>query len=129
MKKVIALFVLIFSISFVAQAQDKMMKETPKKITLEQTPGEFTQKQLTVDAGTYVFEIDNNNVGGDVGFVLVQKGKDVSNPENHIKTAYVTKVVANNTTGHSNPTTLEKGEYVFFCPLNKTTTDNTLVVQ
>ena len=98
-------------------------------ITLEQTKGEFTQKQLTVSAGTYVFEIDNNNVGTDVGFVLVQKGKDVSKPENHIKTAYVTKVVANNTTGHSNPTTLEKGEYVYFCPLNKTATDNTLVVQ
>ncbi len=130
MKKVIAVFVLIFSISFAAQAQDKMMKDKmTKKITLEQTKGEFTQKQLTVNAGTYVFEIDNNNVGTDVGFVLVPKGKDVSNPENHIKTAYVTAVVANNTTGHSNPTTLEKGEYVFFCPLNKTATDNTLVVQ
>lgn len=129
MKKVIALFVLIFSVTFAAQAQDKMMKDTmTKKITLEQTPGEFTQKQLTVSAGTYVFEIDNNNVGTDVGFVLVQKGKDVSNPENHIKTAYVTAVVGNNNTGHSNPTTLTKGEYVYFCPLNKTTTDNTLVV-
>ena len=125
MKKVITLFVLILSVSFAAQAQDTMTK----KITLEQTKGEFTQKQLTVSAGTYVFEIDNNNVGKDVGFVLVQKGKDVSKPENHIKTAYVTKVVANNTTGHSNPTTLEKGEYVYFCPLNKTATDNTLVVQ
>ena len=130
MKKVITLFVLILSVSFAAQAQDKMMKDTmTKKITLEQTKGEFTQKQLTVSAGTYVFEIDNNNVGTDVGFVLVQKGKDVSNPENHIKTAYVTQVVANNTTGHSSPTTLEKGEYVYFCPLNKTATDNTLVVQ
>lgn len=129
MKKVIALFVLIFSVSFAAQAQDKMMKETPKKITLEQTPGEFTQKQLTVNEGTYVFEINNNNVGTDVGFVLVKKGADISNPENHIKTAYVTAAVANNTTGHSNPTTLEKGEYVYFCPLNKTTTDNRLIVQ
>jgi plastocyanin len=130
MKKVIALFVLVFTVSFTAQAQEKVMKDKMvKKITLEQTQGEFTQKQLTVSEGTYVFEIDNNNVGTDVGFVLVPKGKDVSNPENHIKTAYVTAVVANNTTGHSNPTTLTKGEYVYFCPLNKTTTDNTLVVQ
>lgn len=125
MKKVIALFVLIFSVSFATQAQEEMTK----KITLEQTKGEFTQKQLTVDAGTYVFEIDNNNVGTDVGFVLVKKGKDVTNPKNHIKTAYVTAVVPNNTTGHSNPTKLKKGEYVFFCPLNKTAIDNTLVVQ
>ncbi len=125
MKKVITLFVLIFTVSFAAQAQDK----ATKKIALEQTPGEFTQKQLTVDAGTYVFEINNNNVGHKVGFVLVKKGQDISNPENHIKTAYVTAAVENNTTGSSNPTTLEAGEYVYFCPLNPTATDNTLIVK
>lgn len=130
MKKLIAVFVLIFTVSISAQAQDKMMKDTKiKHISLEQTKGEFTQKQLTVSEGTYVFDIANNNVGTDVGFVLVPKGKDVSNPDNHIKTAYVTAVVANNTTGNSNPTKLTKGEYVFFCPLNKTATDNTLIVQ
>jgi plastocyanin len=100
-----------------------------KHISLEQTKGEFTQKTLTVNEGTYVFDIANNNVGTDVGFVLVPKGKDVSNPDNHIKTAYVTAVVANNSKGNSNPTKLTKGEYVYFCPLNKTTTDNTLIVQ
>lgn len=130
MKKIIAVFVLIFAVSFSAQAQDKMMKDSMvKHISLEQTKGEFTQKQLTVSEGTYVFDIANNNVGTDVGFVLVPKGKDVSNPDNHIKTAYVTAVVANNSKGNSNPTKLTKGEYVYFCPLNKTTTDNTLIVQ
>lgn len=130
MKKVIALFVLLVTVSFAAQAQDKMKKDTPaKKITLEQTKGEFTQKQLTVSEGTYIFEIDNNNVGHKVGFVLVKKGQDISNPENHIKTAYVTAAVENNSTGHSKPTTLAKGEYVYFCPLNPTATDNTLIVK
>ena len=129
MKKVFAVFVLLLSVSFASQAQDKMMKDTKKKISLEQTKGAFTQKQVTVPAGTYVFEIANNNVGKDVGFVLVKKGADISNPDNHIKTAYVTEVVANNTTGHSNPTTLEKGTYVYFCPLNNTATDNTLIVE
>lgn len=129
MKKVIALFVFVLTVSFAAQAQDKMMKETPaKKITLEQTKGEFTQKQVTVSEGTYIFEIDNNNVGHNVGFVLVPKGKDLSNPENHIKTAYVTAAVENNTAGNSKPTILTKGEYVYFCPLNPTSTDNILIV-
>ena len=123
MKKVIALFLLIFSVAFSAQAQEG------KVISLEQTKGEFTQKKVVVDEGSYTFQISNNNVGTDVGFVLVKKGEDVSNPENHIKTAYVTKVVANNTTGTSNVTKLTKGEYVYFCPLNKTATDNVLVVQ
>lgn len=130
MKKLISLFVLVLTISFSAQAQDKMMKDAPSKvITLEQTKGEFTQKQIVVNEGTYTFNIANNNVGTDVGFVLVPKGKDISNPENHIKTAYVTKVVGNNTTGSSNATKLAKGEYIYFCPLNKTATDNVLIVK
>jgi len=130
MKKIISIFVLILTVTFSAQAQEKMMKESPNKvIALEQTKGEFTQKQIVVSEGTYTFSIANNNVGTDVGFVLVPKGKDISNPENHIKTAYVTAVVPNNTTGTSNVTKLAKGEYVYFCPLNKTATDNVLVVQ
>ena len=51
---------------------------------------------------------------------LVKKGKDASKPENHIQTAYVTAAVKNNTVGHSKETKLEKGEYVYFCPLNPT---------
>ena len=79
--------------------------------------------------GTYVFEISNNNVGHNVGFVLVEKGKDISNAENHIKTAYLTAQVENNQKQNSNPTMLKKGEYVYFCPLNPTATDNTLTVE
>ncbi|WP_299434295.1 cupredoxin domain-containing protein [uncultured Maribacter sp.] len=129
MKKLVALVVLALGVSFSASAQDKMTKKTQKTISLEQTPGEFTQKQITVSEGTYVFEIANNAVGHDVGFVLVQKGKDISKPENHIQTAYVTEVVATGKTQKSKPTTLAKGEYVYFCPMNPTATDNTLTVK
>lgn len=129
MKKLIAVVVLAFGTAFSVNAQDKMMKETHKVISLEQTTGEFTQKQITVSEGTYVFEVSNNAVGHDVGFVLVQKGKDISNPENHIKTAYVTEVVPTGKKQTSKPTTLAKGEYVYFCPMNPTATDNTLIVQ
>jgi hypothetical protein len=50
--------------------------------------------------------------------VLAPKGK--TDASNHIKNAYVTEVVKNNTTGHSKEVTLAKGEYVYFCPLNPT---------
>lgn len=135
MKKVIVVVALVFGAVFSMNAQDKMMKgekmmkETVEKITLEQTPGEFTQKNLTVKEGTYIFEISNNAVGHDVGFVLVEKGKDVSKPENHIQTAYVTEVVGTGKTQTSKPTKLTKGEYVYFCPMNPTATDNTLTVE
>lgn len=134
MKKLIAVAVIALGTVFTSNAQDNMMKkdkmisETAQVIALEQVSGEFVQKGLTVSEGTYVFEISNNAVGHNVGFVLVKKGEDVSKPENHIKTAYVTEQVANNQKQRSNATTLEKGEYVYFCPLNPTATDNTLTV-
>jgi len=129
MKKVITAVVFVFAVAFSANAQDKMTKKETKTIALEQTPGEFTQKELTVPAGTYVFEISNNEVGHDVGFVLVKKGEDISKPENHIQTAYVIEVVATGQKQMSKPTALAKGEYVYFCPMNPTATDNTLTVK
>ena len=129
MKKVIASLVFVLALVFTASAQDKMMNTSVKTINLEQKPGEFTQKTLTVSEGTYVFEIANNGVGHNVGFVLVKKGEDISKPENHIQTAYVTAPVENNSKQTSKPTVLTKGEYVYFCPLNPTATDNTLIVE
>ena len=129
MRKVIALVVLSLGVALSVNAQDKMMDKKVKTISLEQTEGEFTQKQITVSEGTYVFEIANNGVDHNIGFVLVKKGKDISKPENHIQTAYVTKPVGTNSSQKSKPTVLSKGEYVYFCPLNPTSTDNTLVVK
>ncbi len=147
MKKVIAVVALVFGVAFSMNAQDQMMKKDQMKaedammkkdkmakemvsiISLEQTTGEFTQKKITVSEGTYVFEIANNAVGHDVGFVLVPKGKDISKPENHIQTAYVTEVVGTGKRQTSKPTTLAKGEYVYFCPMNPTSTDNVLTVE
>ncbi|WP_431156934.1 cupredoxin domain-containing protein [Winogradskyella poriferorum] len=122
MKKILATLVILLGFNSHGNAQDKMMKKEMQAttVTLEQTKGAFTQDNLTLKEGSYIFEISNNNVGHDVGFVLVSKGKDASNPENHIKTAYVTSVVKNNSKEKSNITTLQKGEYVYFCPLNPT---------
>ncbi|MEX0361550.1 plastocyanin/azurin family copper-binding protein [Flagellimonas sp.] len=130
MKKTISILVMALVTVFSVQAQESMKKgKDVQTIKLEQTPGEFTQKNLTVSEGTYVFDIANNGVGHDVGFVLVKKGQDLSKPENHIQTAYVTKPVATGASQTSKPTKLSKGEYVYFCPLNPTSTDNILTVK
>lgn len=125
MKNILLILAVVFGFNAALQAQDAQTKT----ITLEQTPGEFTKRQLTVSEGTYVFEIVNNGIDHNVGFVLVEKGKDISKPENHIQTAYVTAPVATDSKQNSKPTVLSKGEYVYFCPLNPTATDNILVVQ
>ncbi len=126
MKKIVSIFVIVIAFTLTTNAQDKMMKTdkmtktTIKIVSLEQTDGVFTQQGVTVKEGSYIFEISNNNVGHDIGFVLIKKGTDASKPENHIKTAYVTEVVGNNKKEKSNVTVLEKGEYLYFCPLNPT---------
>ncbi len=120
MKKLIAILVIVFGVSMNVNAQDL------KTVALEQTKGEFTQKSLTLTEGTYVFEIANTNVGKDVGFVLAPKGK--TDQANHIKNAYVTSLVKNNSKSTSKHVTLKKGEYVYFCPLNKTP-QYTLIVE
>ncbi len=120
MKKLIAIVMIVFAFSANTYAQDKMMSKDVKTVSLEQTPGEFTQKGLTLSEGTYVFEISNHQAGTDVGFVLVPQGKDASKPENHIKAAYVTQVVKEGKIETSNEVKLTKGTYTYFCPLNKT---------
>jgi len=112
MKKIIAIAVFVLGFAFTSNAQEV------KTVALEQTKGEFTQKALTLSEGTYIFEIENSNVGKDVGFVLAPKGKTAQ--KHHIKEAYVTSVVKNNTKENSKEVTLTKGEYVYFCPLNDT---------
>lgn len=122
MKNLLAGILLAVVTVFSANAQKKEVKT----VALEQTKGEFTEKGITLSEGTYVFEIANNKVGHDVGFVLAPKGK--TDQAHHIKEAYVTEVVKNNTTGHTKEVTLTKGEYVYFCPLNPTP-QYTLIVE
>jgi plastocyanin len=118
MKKLIAVVVIVLGFAFNTNAQEV------KTVSLEQTKGEFTQKEITLSEGTYIFEIANNNVGHNVGFVLAPK----SDVKAHIKDAYVTAQVQNNTKETSKEVTLKKGEYVYFCPLNPTP-QYTLIVE
>lgn len=120
MKKVVSILVVVLAFTFSSNAQEKMMDKAVKTIALEQTKGEFVQKAITVSEGTYVFEVSNNHAAKEVGLVLVKKGNDASKPENHIKTAYVTTVAKNGETQKTKATTLAKGKYVYFCPLNPT---------
>ena len=115
MKKII--LILFISLSFVltSTAQDHMKQDSKAiVITLEQTKGKFTKEKVTLSEGDYIFNIKNNNVGHAVGFVLVKKGMDTSNPNNHIKSAYVIKTVENNSSQKTNITKLTRGEYIYF---------------
>ena len=115
MKKVISFLALVLVVSL-----GSLSAQDVQTIDLEQTPGAFTQDELTLAEGDYVFNVHNKDAGTDVGLVLVPEGKDASNPDNHIKEAYVTQVVGEGKTESTKTVHLEKGKYVYFCPLNKT---------
>ena len=116
---IIGLFLVAFSLT--ATAQDKMMKkEAIQTIALEQTKGEFTQKELSLKEGTYIFTVTNNNAAPEVGLVLIENGKDGSDPKNHIADAYVSQMVKHGKTESSKEVVLKKGTYKYFCPFNKT---------
>ena len=87
-------------------------------VSLEQTTGVFEQDNLTLKVGVYQFNIANNNVDHEVGFVLVPKGK--YDAADHIKAAYVKAPVATGKNSMTNVVSLEAGEYEYFCPLNPT---------
>ena len=89
-----------------------------KTVKLTQTPGKFTTKKLKLAPGNYQFEIANEGVDHEVGFVLVPKGRYEAT--DHIKAAYVTAPVANGTSSNTSVVSLTTGEYQYFCPLNPT---------
>lgn len=89
-----------------------------EQVNLEQTTGEFTQKNLVLAAGEYQFNVSNKNVDHEVGFVLVPKGK--YDEKHHIIEAYVTAAIPTGGTSASGIVNLEPGVYEYFCPLNPT---------
>ena len=82
-KKITILALAVIATLNIGLSQSIEHKGDVKNITLEQTKGEFSVKELTLTAGTYQFEIVNNNVGADVGFVLAPE----DTPDQHIKEA------------------------------------------
>ena len=114
MKRVSILYLLaLVVLGSLAHAQQ------PETINLIQTPGEFDQTELTLEAGKpYVFEVENNGVDHLLGFVIAPKGK--TDKTNHVQSAYLNKTIADGEKSSSQKVVLEKGEYVYFCPLNPT---------
>lgn len=119
-------FMIMVAMMFIAGstfAQDNMAKKgmtdhasTAQTIKLEQIKGDFNIQGLTLAQGDYVFEVSNNGVDHEVGFVIAPK----SNPDAHIKTAYVQKTIKDGEKSTSKVVNLPKGEYVYFCPMNPT---------
>ena len=117
----------ILSLAILMTITHVAMAQKAETIQLEQTEGAFTQKSLTLEAGkAYIFEVSNKGVDRQLGFVIAPKGK----PEqaHHIPEAYLAAAIKKGEVSSSKEVVLEKGEYIYFCPLNPTP-QYTLVVK
>ena len=111
-KAILTVLVGLFGILNVAFAQDA------KTVSLEQTKGEFTVKELKLSPGEYVFEVSNKGVDHPVGLVVAPEGK--TDKDHHIQNAYLLSTPKDGESAKSKVVSLKKGTYVYFCPLNPT---------
>jgi len=96
-------------------------------IKLEQTHGAFTTESLSLNSSKeYSFEV-TNHAGRPAAFVLVPSDKMVEGATQEdimaaaVADAMLEGALQDGETGTSKkPVTLEKGEYVYFCPMNET---------
>lgn len=114
MKKLVVVSILFLGSVFANSVQAQKVKT----VKLEQTKGDFSVHGLTLSEGNYVFEIANNGVDHEVGFVIAPYGKTAQ--AHHLKAAYVKKTIKNGEASETNVVQLKKGKYVYFCPLNPT---------
>ncbi|MFN3761204.1 MAG: hypothetical protein ACK4SF_18475 [Algoriphagus aquaeductus] len=90
-------------------------------IELAQTPGEFNTKELTLKPGQYQFKVKNQNVDKDLGFVIQRAAdKNVDVMKSAVPNSFTTELIKKGETKMTGVVTLEKGEYVYSCPLNPT---------
>lgn len=110
-------FAILNSTNLYAQSKEKAVTV----IELSQTPGEFTTKELTLKPGQYQFKVKNQNVDKDLGFVIQKASdKDADVMKTAVPNSFTTQLVKKGETQMTGVVTLEKGEYVYSCPLNPT---------
>lgn len=122
-KKITSLSLLLFMTGLFF-TQNAAAQSTDKNVTiieLIQTPGQFTTQELDLKPGKYQFRIVNQNVDHELGFVI-QKAEDAK--ADVMKTAlpnsFASKTVKAGEAAYTGVVDLQKGEYVYSCPLNPT---------
>ena len=111
-------YILFSFIAVVSLFSNNSAAQKAKTVKLEQTTGDFSVHGLVLSEGDYIFEIANNGVDHEVGFVIAPEGK--TDQAHHIKEAYVKETIKNGKVSETSVVTLTKGKYVYFCPLNPT---------
>lgn len=113
---IVSAFVFTLVISFSSLAQS-----AATTVNLAQVPGKFTTESLTLKPGKYQFNVTNQNVAKEVGFVIQKEAdKDKDFMKTAVENSFTTALIKKGETQSTGVVTLEKGRYVYSCPLNPT---------
>jgi len=116
--KIMKKFITILTVALAMVFSHQGFSQKAETVKLTQVKGAFEETELMLEAGTYIFEVANKGVDHEVGFVIVPKGK--TEMSDHIKEAYVQKMIKDGEKSMSKEVKLAAGEYEYFCPMNPT---------
>ena len=90
-------------------------------IELIQSKGQFETQKLNLNPGKYQFRVVNKDVDKDLGFTIQrEKDKDGDLMKTAIPEAFTTAYIKKGKAEYTKIVNLEKGKYVYSCPLNPT---------
>jgi hypothetical protein len=114
--RIASLFLIAFTFSLSGMAQSQVTS-----VRLTQVTGKFTTEILKLKPGQYQFEVTNQGVDKELGFVIQKeddKDKDVM--KTAVENSFTKSLIKKGETQSTGVVTLEKGRYVYSCPLNPT---------
>lgn len=119
MKNLVQIVLATILVTILSGVSSQVFAQEVQVVKLTQTEGEFTTTHLDLEAGQYIFEVSNQGVDKEVGFVIAPQEENGDAGE-HIKEGYLAKTIKNGETAQSNIVELAAGTYTYFCPLNPT---------
>lgn len=90
-------------------------------IELIQSKGQFETQKLNLNPGKYQFRVVNKDVDKGLGFAIQRKkDKDGDLMKTAIPESFTTAYIKKGKAEYTKIVNLEKGKYVYSCPLNPT---------
>jgi uncharacterized cupredoxin-like copper-binding protein len=114
-------FNILSTIALLFLALSSVAQDNVTTVKLVETPGQFETKSLELKPGKYQFDVTNKDVDHEVAFFL-QKETDKGTKEfsTAIANSGLTKTLKLGESAKTGVVELQKGTYVYSCPLNPT---------
>lgn len=118
-------FLAVVAMLLIAFSGSSVFGQNPEKgvtvIELTQVEGQFQTQELNLKPGKYQFRVVNKSVDHEVGFVIQKASdKDGDLMETAVENSFTSEHVKMGDAQYTGIVELQKGKYVYSCPLNPT---------